>query len=95
MTITRIIVGLVAVTALAGCSAPERSPANVKAAAEKLGNPPTNYEQPAIYKPLGATESDVQTLYLFPMNGGVRIVDERGVIYENYDEFLLNNTLTD
>lgn len=95
MTISRIIVGLVAVAALAGCSAPQRSPENVKSAAEKLGNPPTNYEQPAIYKPLGATESDTQTLYLFPTDGGVRIIDERGVIYENYDDFLLDNTLTD
>lgn len=95
MTITRIIVGLVAVAVLAGCSTPERSPENVKNAAEKLGSPATNYEQPAIYKPLGATESDVQTLYLFPTDGGVRIIDERGVIYENYDEFLLDNALTD
>lgn len=91
------VVALVLISlGLCACGGHDGEPDKVKAAVDSL-NGAGVYEQPVFFKQLDSEHNDQQTVYLVPMKNdpkNFRIVDQQGVIYHDYQEFLLNNHLT-
>lgn len=83
---------------LAGCADSASGPEKVQTTIRDLGgDPQTAYEQPVLFNALGSQDIRQQTIHLVPAEGGpgFAIVDEQGRTYHDYDDFLINNALTD
>ena len=81
---------------LCACGGHGGEPDKVKAAVESLDGAGF-FEQPIFFKSPEAEHNDEQTVYLVPMKADpkdFRIVDQQGVIYHDYQDFLLRNQLT-
>jgi len=100
-TITTLAVLLaVLLAALTGCAHPNDQPSaeKVKAALQRLGaNPATIYFEPFVAKSPANNQLSRQVLILVPPKDGqgLKIVDSHGDIFDDYDDFLSNNTLPD
>ena len=83
---------------LAGCGhgAPS-DPDPSRAAIRDIGGDPDHvYATEILIKPLGQKQYDQKKIYLVPDTDPktFRIVDESGHVYQDYEDFLLNNGLT-
>lgn len=90
------VVLVLASLGLCGCGGNAGEPDKVKAAVDSLDGAGV-YEQPIFFKLLDSEHNDQHTVYLVPMKSNpkdFRIVDQEGVVYDDYQDFLLRNHLT-
>lgn len=93
-----IVAVSVAVTGLGGCS-PDPHPLpveRIKSLVTELGgNPDRYYEANVAHAPLDGQRLRTQKIYLVPVGPGreFRILDADGAVYQDYRDFLRNNTL--
>jgi hypothetical protein len=98
-TATILLTAALATAALAGCSKQPQpvTTDQIKAIAADLSGGHRNFYQAELaYAPLGAPHFGTQQIYLVPVGDGkqFRIVDINGKIYQDYQDYLRNNTLT-
>lgn len=88
--------GAVLLLALAGCAGEPDVPApdRAQAAIRSLGGGPGNvFKQQVLSKDLGTGSYSSQTVFVVAMKGGdLRIVDSRGDVFDDFDDFLRRNT---
>ena len=83
--------------ALTGCSDVDKQPplARANAAIQRLGGVPDNlYKQEVLVENLSTGQYTSRIIVLVPEKNGkdVHIVDADGEVFDNYDEFLRDNT---
>ena len=94
-----LLTAALAAVALAGCSKQPQpvTTDQIKAIAANISGGSGNFYQAELaYAPLGAPHFDTQQVYLVPVGDGkqFRIVDINGEVYQDYQDYLRNNSLT-
>jgi hypothetical protein len=98
-TAPALLIAALATACLAGC-AKQPGPLTFEQiqtiAADLGGDRERVYQTELAYTPLNPRRPTTQKIYLIPLAGGsFRIVDANGMVYQDYRDFLRNNTMGD